>query len=199
LGVKERIGMSQRASSMPVHPSRQVARIVRAIRVVEDAIHVVVAVLLTALGVALIVYTLRQIAVVFTGPHDLGAIVLAVLNETLLLFIVAELLHTVAIAIKHGGALDPMPFLVVGLVAGIRRVLILTAEAEQAFHWDPQGIELLILMALILVMALTTLVWRRSTRHRDRGAPNRTRASTRQQVQGPTRVKDSKTQQPLRW
>jgi uncharacterized membrane protein (DUF373 family) len=131
---------------------------------VEDAIHLVVAVLLTALGVALIIYTLRQIAVFLAGPYDVPAIVLAVLNETLLLFIVAELLHTVAIALKHGGAMDPEPFIVVGLIAGIRRVLILTAEAEQEFHWNPQGIELLILIALILVMAITILVWRRAMR-----------------------------------
>jgi hypothetical protein len=45
-------------------------------------------------------------------------------------------------------------------------VLVLTAEAEQSFHWTPQGIEPLILMALILVMAITTLVWRRSIRLR---------------------------------
>jgi uncharacterized membrane protein (DUF373 family) len=104
------------------------------------------------------------------GHYDVPATVLAILNEILLLFIVAELLHTVAIAIKHGGALDPEPFIVVGLVAGIRRVLILTAEAEQAFHWNPQGIELLILRALILVMAIATLVWRRAMRPRS-GVP----------------------------
>jgi hypothetical protein len=50
----------------------------------------------------------------------------------------------------------------VGLVAGIRRVLILTAEAERSFRWNPEGIELLILMTLILVMAITTYVWRHS-------------------------------------
>ena len=155
---------------MPDRPSRHIARIVRAVKIVEDAIHVVVAVLLTALGVVLIVYTVRQVALVLAGHYDVPATVLAILNETLLLFIVAELLHTVAIAIKHGGALDPEPFIVVGLVAGIRRVLILTTEAEQAFHWNPQGIELLILMALILVMAIATLVWRRAMRPRS-GVP----------------------------
>jgi hypothetical protein len=106
---------------MPAHPRRHLAHIVRAIKVAEDAIHVVVAVLLTALGVALIVYTMRQIAVVLTGHYDMPATMLAILNETLLLFIVAELLHTVAIAIKHGSALDPGLFIVVGLVAGIRK------------------------------------------------------------------------------
>jgi uncharacterized membrane protein (DUF373 family) len=137
-------------------------RTVHAIEVTEDVIHVVVAVLLAVLALALIVDTVRHIAIVLAGPYNLPVIVLAVLEETLLLFIVAELLHTVAIALHHRGALDPEPFLVIGLVAGIRRVLVLTAEAEQSFRWNAQGIELLILMTLILVMAVTTLVWRRS-------------------------------------
>jgi uncharacterized membrane protein (DUF373 family) len=87
-----------------------------------------------------------------------------VLDLTLLLSIVAELLNTVVIALRHRGALDPEPFLVIGLVAGIRRVLIVTAEAEPSFQWNPQRIELLILMALILVVAVTVLVWRYSSR-----------------------------------
>ncbi|NMH97064.1 hypothetical protein HF526_06990 [Pseudonocardia sp. K10HN5] len=147
-----------------MRPGGLLAHAVRAIEVAEDTIHVVVAILLTGLGLVLITDTVRHIAIVLAGGYDLPVIVLAVLDETLLLFIVAELLHTVAIAIRHRGALDPEPFLVVGLVAGIRRVLILTAEAEQSFRWNPQGLELLILMALILVMAITTLVWRHSIR-----------------------------------
>jgi predicted small integral membrane protein len=52
---------------------------------------------------------------------------------------------------------------VVGLIAGIRRVLIVTAQAERSFQWNPQGIELVILIALILVMAVTILIWRRAS------------------------------------
>jgi uncharacterized membrane protein (DUF373 family) len=140
-----------------------IRRVVRAIEVGEDGIHAIVAVLLGALGVVLAADTMRRVVVLmimWTG--DLPAIVVGVLDETLLLFIVAELLHTVAIALRHRGALDPEPFLVVGLVAGIRRVLILTAEAEKSFRWNPEGIELLILMTLILVMAIATYVWRHS-------------------------------------
>jgi hypothetical protein len=37
-----------------------------------------------------------------------------------------------------------------------------TAQAERSFQWNPQGIELVTLIALILVMAVTILVWRRS-------------------------------------
>jgi uncharacterized membrane protein (DUF373 family) len=143
-------------------PPGPVARVTRAIEFVEDTIHVLVAALLVVVALVLLFDTVRDIASVVAGPYNGPAVLLAVLEETLLLFIVAELLHTVAIALRHRGALDPEPFLVVGLVAAIRRVLVLTAEAEQSFHWDPDGIELLILMALILVTAITMLVWRRS-------------------------------------
>jgi branched-subunit amino acid transport protein len=145
-------------------PRGLLARIVGVIDVVGDAIHVVIAILLAVLGLGLIIDTVRHIALVLVGPYSLPEIVLAVLDLTLLLFIVAELLHTSAIALRRRGALDPEPFLVIGLVAGIRRVLIVTAEAGRPFQWNPHGIELLILMGLILVMAGTTLMWRYSSR-----------------------------------
>jgi phosphate starvation-inducible membrane PsiE len=177
--------MSQRVSGEPVPLSWTLSSLVTLIKFLEDAIHAVVAVLLATLGVGLIIYTLRHIiadVVIVVGPHSLPGIapgakpdvkpdvlneILSLFNEILLLFIVAELLNAVAIAIEHGGALNPEPFILVGLVAGIRRVLILTAQAEHDFRWNPQGIELVILIALILVMAITTLVWRRSKRAGD--------------------------------
>jgi hypothetical protein len=115
-------------------------------------------------GLVLITNTVRHIALVLAGPYNLLEIVLVVLDLTLLLFIVAELLHTSTIALRRGGTLGPEPFLVIGLVAGIRRVLIVTAEAGRSFQWNPHGIELLILMGLILVMAVATVVWRYSSR-----------------------------------
>ncbi|MFI9803107.1 phosphate-starvation-inducible PsiE family protein [Streptomyces sp. NPDC052301] len=78
----------------------------------------------------------------------------------------AELLHTVRLTIRNQ-TLDAEPFLVVGLIAGIRKVLLVTAEAEKSFRWNVEGIELLILAGLILVMATAAYVWRRSTRPGD--------------------------------
>ncbi|OKJ71203.1 hypothetical protein AMK31_35675 [Streptomyces sp. TSRI0107] len=43
-------------------------------------------------------------------------------------------------------------------------MLIVTAEAEKSLRWNVEGIELLVLAGLILVMATTVYVWRRSTR-----------------------------------
>jgi uncharacterized membrane protein (DUF373 family) len=143
-------------------PTRAGILLGRVVRIIEDVVHAVVAILLAALCVVLVIETVQRFAVVLERGYGLTEVVLAVLEQTLLLFILAELLHTVAIAVEHRGALDPVPFLVVGLVAAIRSVLILTAEAERSFQWNPQGIELLILMALILVLAVTAVVWRRS-------------------------------------
>jgi uncharacterized membrane protein (DUF373 family) len=112
---------------------------------------------------------LSPLQLVEDGIHLLVAVLLTVI--AVVLFIVAELLHTVRITIRDR-TLDAGPFLVIGLIAGIRRVLIVTAQAERSFQWNPQGIELLILIALILAMAVTILVWRHSTTSgEDAGAP----------------------------
>lgn len=55
-----------------------------------------------------------------------------------MLFIVAELLPIVRLTIRNR-TLDAEPFLVVGPIAGIRRVLIVTAEAERSFGGTSRG------------------------------------------------------------
>ncbi|MFI8360471.1 phosphate-starvation-inducible PsiE family protein [Streptomyces sp. NPDC085612] len=101
------------------------------------------------------------------GPYNEETVVLSALDNGLVLFIVAELLHFVRLTIRNQ-TLDTEPFLVVGLIAGIRKVLIVTAESERSLRWNAEGIELLILAGLILVMATAGYVWRRSTRPGDR-------------------------------
>jgi uncharacterized membrane protein (DUF373 family) len=149
-----------------------VAWVVRAVRIAEDGIHLVVAVLLVALALGLIVDTVRQVTVILSGSHQVLGIVPVILDETLLLFIVTELLHTVAVAVRHGGALNPEPFIIIGLVAGVRRLLILTAAADRTFRWNPVGIEMVILIGLILMMAVTLLVWRRAAGPRRSAGPS---------------------------
>jgi uncharacterized membrane protein (DUF373 family) len=54
---------------------------------------------------------------------------LFVLERVLLLFIIAELLYTLRL-VDEGGRILVEPFLFIGLIAVIRRVLVITAEAE---------------------------------------------------------------------
>jgi uncharacterized membrane protein (DUF373 family) len=94
---------------------------------VEDGIHILVAALLVMVAVLLVVDTTRGLVSQLMRPYDALSLVLTVLDKTLVLFIVAELLHTVRITIqKH--TLDAGPFFVVGLIAGIRRVLTPSEE-----------------------------------------------------------------------
>ena len=92
---------------------------------------------------------------------------------------VIEILHTVRVSFKEG-ALVCEPFLIVGLIASIRRVLVITLESSQAQEpgkWTPEFqnlfnssmIELCVLGGLILAMVLSIYLLRRSERpHADR-------------------------------
>jgi uncharacterized membrane protein (DUF373 family) len=134
--------------------------VVRALRAVEDGVHVVVALLLAVLAIVLLADVVDGVINALRGPYDSVELVLSFLDITLVLFIVAELMHTVRITITSHH-LQAEPFLVVGLIAGVRRLLLVTAEAERSFQWNPQGIELLILMGLIVAMAVAIFVLRR--------------------------------------
>jgi len=129
----------------------------------EEAIYVVVAMLLAVAAVLLLINAGQQAVQELQAARDPLVIVLTVLDKGLVLLMVAELLHTVRITVRERG-LAAEPFLIVGLIAGIRRVLILTAQTDTGFRWNPEGIQLLILVGLILVMAIAIGIWRRSER-----------------------------------
>jgi uncharacterized membrane protein (DUF373 family) len=124
---------------------------------------VVIGALLIGVSFVLVVGIATSVLSALRGPNQPLTIVLAVLDSSLVLFIVAELLHTVRITVRRH-TLDAEPFLVVGIIAVVRRVLVLTAQSERSFQWNPQGIELTILMALLVATSLAILLWRRSAR-----------------------------------
>jgi uncharacterized membrane protein (DUF373 family) len=94
---------------------------------------------------------------------------LAVLDQLLLVLMLVEILHTVRISI-HSHVLVTEPFLVVGLIASIRRMLVITLEAAsltQGGAWSANGssifrasmyeLGLLGVLILILVFSITLL------------------------------------------
>jgi uncharacterized membrane protein (DUF373 family) len=133
---------------------------------VEDGIYLVVAVLLLVAGVVAIWSAVTTFYTDLTSSRaalrDPLHIAIDVLDKGLILFIIAELLHTVRITIQSR-TLAAEPFLIVAIIAGIRRILILTAQAvEQGqFNWNPQGIELVLLTGLVIVMTVAVILWRR--------------------------------------
>jgi Phosphate-starvation-inducible E family len=128
---------------------------------VEDAIYLVTAALLGTTAVVLIFATARDLV----RPTSAGPMMqraLKALDSLLLVLMIVELLHTIRLFIV-GHALVPEPFLVVALIAGVRRVLILTTEASQYIQTQPEQFrmalrEMSLLMVSFLVLAVSIVV-----------------------------------------
>jgi hypothetical protein len=94
---------------------------------------------------------------------------LRVLNELLIVLMLAEILHTVRISIRSH-VLVTEPFLVVGLIASIRRILVIslematlgregtwTGDSAVLFRHSMIELGLLSLLVLVLVFSITLL------------------------------------------
>jgi hypothetical protein len=102
---------------------------------------------------------------------DTGPLIFAI-DRMLLVLMIVEILHTVGVSFRSH-SLTAEPFLVVGLIASIRRMLVITLESSQvrqAIRVAPDGrawlnaalLELIVLGFLILVMVVSIFLLRRS-------------------------------------
>ena len=97
---------------------------------VQEAIYIAVGVLLATAGILVIVGTVDGVIQGIDANDDAVLIGLQVLDRVLLLLIVAELLHTLALVL-YEGEIHAEPFLLIGLIAVVRRVVVITAKVEQ--------------------------------------------------------------------
>ena len=106
------------------------------------------------------------------GQANAGDALLKIVDRLLFVLMLAEILHTVRVSIRSG-TLTCEPFLIVGLIASIRRVLVITLESSQATPGNAaEGsynavfrasmIELGVLGCLILVMVVSIYLVRRA-------------------------------------
>jgi uncharacterized membrane protein (DUF373 family) len=130
-----------------------------------------VAVLLGVAGAGASLWT--AILGAFQADVDTEALVLAV-DRLLFVLMIVEVMHTVRVSFRSG-QLVCEPFLIVGLIASIRRVLVITLESSQAHQpgkWSPDAqallnstmLELSVLAALILVMVICIALLRLTER-----------------------------------
>jgi uncharacterized membrane protein (DUF373 family) len=98
--------------------------------------------------------------------------VFLVIDQLLFVLMLIEILHTVRVSVESG-SLNCEPFLVVGLIASIRRILVITLESSkitQGGNWTEESehvfrtsmIELGVLAVLILVMVASIVMLRRT-------------------------------------
>jgi uncharacterized membrane protein (DUF373 family) len=120
--------------------------------------------LLAVTAVFLLVSTADDfIEVVRDGKLRLHAI--GILDNLLLVLMLVEILHTIRIAImQHSLVMEP--FLIVAMIASVRRILILTPEAAEFLKTEPGAfrnamMELGLLTLLILVLVISIAILRR--------------------------------------
>ena len=102
----------------------------------------------------------------------MAAETLRMLDQLLIVLMVVEILHTVRISIRSHILLATEPFLVVGLIASIRRVLVISMQMStltKEGKWSADGasifrssmLELALLVVLVLVLVLSITLLRR--------------------------------------
>ncbi len=144
-------------------PGEQVReRVAQGFTTVEDVLYVGLGVLLAMSGVVL----LGNAAVRFARSLMAGPIpanVVTVLDQLLLVLMIIEVLYTVQVSFREH-VLVPEPFVLVALIAAVRRILVITAElgslmdqGSEAARYAMVELGLLTVMAGVLVACLVGL------------------------------------------
>jgi hypothetical protein len=139
------------------------------LHIIEIAVYYVLALLLAVTAVAAI-GSASETLVRGLIHWTISAETLHVLDELLIVLMIVEIFHTVRIAIHSHFLLATEPFLVVGVIASIRRVLVISLQMSAlttAGKWTPDGasifrasmleLGLLIVLVLVLVFCITLL------------------------------------------
>jgi uncharacterized membrane protein (DUF373 family) len=133
---------------------------------VEDTILYAISAVLIVAMVALLIWASAQFVQSMGG--DLRAGTLRLLDSVLLVMMMVEILSTISVSLRlHTLAAEQ--FLIIGIIAAIRRVLVITAEQTELLH-DPDIFRLVLyelallgLLVLILAGAIYLLHRSRST------------------------------------
>ncbi|HEY8133576.1 MAG TPA: phosphate-starvation-inducible PsiE family protein [Thermoanaerobaculia bacterium] len=139
--------------------------IARAFTIIEDLVYIGLGLLLAASAVALLINSFLTF-VSNIRDNTLPVNVVTLLDRMLLVLLIVELLYTVQVSIREH-SIAPEPFLLVGVIAGIRRVLVVTAEFGHVPQLPAavlQGFlyELAVLTLLILTLVVSLILLRRN-------------------------------------
>jgi len=112
--------------------------------------------------------------VVYTFARNLGRVpfvsnALGLLSGLLLVFIFTELISTIRVVIARR-TVEVEPFLIVGIVAAVRRLIVISAEAENLLgtaRFRDVMLEIGVLAATVLLLGVTVLVLRITRRGGD--------------------------------
>ena len=154
---------TKREKQAALHPETRGA-VSTALVFLQDVIYVALGALLIVSAVALLVQGGFDLARTLVHGVDVRAIVM-LLDRILLALMIVELLYTVQVSFREH-ALLPEPFLLVALIATVRRILVITAEFGAQMKPEPDQfrqvmVELALLTVLILVLVASVVTLRR--------------------------------------
>jgi uncharacterized membrane protein (DUF373 family) len=145
------------------HPAERAA--IRTLAWAERAVFFIIGLLLFACALALLARSLPMLIAIL-GSGDASAIQIGTnfLDLVLLVLMVVELAYTVMLSLR-GAVLSAEPFLIVGLIAVIRRILVITVGEFKGSNAQPSfttesTIELGILTAVVLVFVASIALLR---------------------------------------
>jgi uncharacterized membrane protein (DUF373 family) len=141
------------------------AKLLRILDAVEHIIYYFVALaLIVPVGM---LFVSAAMSVLQVSEVGILQTVLSVLDRVLLVFILVELLDTIRIISRERGLIIAEPFLLVGLIAVVRRILLVTAQIEQAISPEEfQNLlaELGVMAGLVVVLTAALFFVRRTSR-----------------------------------
>jgi uncharacterized membrane protein (DUF373 family) len=132
--------LADRPAAEPARP-RGVAGSIWLLEHAQDSVTIAVGVVLIALAVTLVVAALADFV---TSRLPLAVRASGLLDQVLLVLILVEIVHTVVLSLQSH-RLAAQPFIVVGLVAVIRRILVLLSEPTKV-----NTTELALLLAMVV-------------------------------------------------
>jgi Phosphate-starvation-inducible E family len=132
----------------------------------ESVLLALIGVALVAVAVLLLYSSMHDLnEAVHRGPSEIESKAIIILNTVLLVMMTIEIVYTVAISLKSH-TLDAEPFLIIGVIAGIRRMLVITATSAQLEAQSGQFhnmlVELGLLAATVVALAAAISILRYS-------------------------------------
>jgi len=142
-------------------------RISRFLTVCEDVIYSLLGILLVVVAGVVVYSAALSLIDIFRADH-LAAGIVGVIDKILLGLMVAEILYTVVKSFETH-SLEAEPFLIVGLIAAVRRVLLISLEAAHVSEighdlFIDYMIEMGVLTVLILFFGIAIFLLRKYKR-----------------------------------
>lgn len=166
--------MSDVKSNEVVQPKAWTSHAAKLLGTSESIVLVLIGVALVLVAVLLLYSSMHDLnEAVRNGPAEIEHKAIEILNTVLLVMMTMEIVYTVAISLQSH-TLNAEPFLIIGVIASIRRMLVITATSTEVETHPEQFHNTLVELGLLAatVVALAAAIWIfRYSAHRSAKAP----------------------------